>query len=350
MYRIHFFLLAFIFSCAGKSQTEIKNINPDKSVVCFIYHRFGDSKYPSTNVSVKDFENHLRFLTENKFQVLTLTEALNYLESDEPLRKTVVLSIDDGYKSFYENALPLLKKYKMPATLFINTETVGSNDYMSWLQLKEAMVANVEIGNHTHTHRYFLNESVKTRYATFEKEILTSQTIIADHLNVTPSIFAYPFGEFDEGMKAVVKKLNFRCAVAQYSGVLHLDMDSYQLPRFPMAEAYSEVSKFAEKASMKPLRVVTQSFYKTLLTEGMKKPELSITIENTGLDFDRAQCFVQGSDCNLKIHHDNTKAVISMQATQDITSRRRTLYTVTIPDKKGNWYWFSHLWINPKVK
>lgn len=350
MYRIYFFFFAFILSCTGKSQTETKNINPDKTVVCFVYHRFGDSRYPSTNVSVKDFENHLRFLTENKFQVLTLIEALNYLESDEPLRKTVVLSIDDGYKSFYENALPLLKKYKMPATLFINTETVGSKDYMNWSELKEAMTANVEIGNHTHTHSYFLNESEKTRYATFEKEILTSQTIIADHLNVTPSIFAYPFGEFDEGMKDVVKKLNFRCAVAQYSGVIYLGMDSYQLPRFPMAENYSELSKFEEKVSMNPLRVLTRSSSQTRLMDDNEKPELSITIDNTGMDFDRVQCFVQGSDCNMEVQHDRTKSVISIQAKQNITSRRRTLYTVTIPDKKGNWYWFSHLWINTNVK
>lgn len=350
MYRIHFFFLVFILSCTGKSQTETKNINHDKTVVCFIYHRFGDSRFPSTNVSVKDFENHLRYLAENNFQVLSLTEALDYLESDEPLRKTVVLTIDDGYKSFYENALPLLKKYKMPATLFINTETVGSNDYMSWSQLKEAMTANVEIGNHTHTHSYFLNENEKTRYATFEKEIVTSQTIIADHLNVTPAIFAYPYGEFDEGMRAVVKKLHFRCAVAQYSGVLYFGMDAYQLPRFPMAENYSELNKFAEKASMKPLRVLGTSSFKTLLTDGNKKPELSITVDNTGLDFDRAQCFVQGSDCDIKIQHDNTTSVITIQATQDVTSRRRILYTVTIPDKKENWYWFSHLWINTNVK
>jgi peptidoglycan/xylan/chitin deacetylase (PgdA/CDA1 family) len=107
-----------------------------KEVVCFIYHRFGDSRYPTTNVSVADFETHLEQLLENDFQLLTFSEAVSYLNSSGPPRKTAVITIDDGYKSFYRNALRLLKKFKVPATLFINTETVGG-DYMTWDELRE---------------------------------------------------------------------------------------------------------------------------------------------------------------------------------------------------------------------
>ena len=350
MNRIHLFILFVLLSCAGKSSIGTKDVNPKKTVVCFIYHRFGDSRFPSTNVSVNDFEKHLRYLLENNFQVLSLSAALDYLESDEPPKKTVVLTIDDGYKSFYENALPLLRKYKMPATMFINTASVGGKDYMNWAQLKEIMNANVEIGNHTHTHAYFLNENETTRYDTFENEIKESQRIIAENLEVTSTLFAYPYGEFDERMKEIVKKLNFRCGAAQYSGVLYHETDRYQLPRFPMAESFSDLDKFVEKANMKPLRVINESLKNTVLKSSDLRPKLGITFKNNGLQHNRAQCFVQGSECDLHIHGDSIQTTITLQATKDLTSRRRTLYTITIPDDEGTWYWFSHLWINITVK
>jgi hypothetical protein len=83
----------------------------DKEVVCFIYHRFGDSRYPSTNTSQKDFESHLTYLKKNNFQMLTFSAAIDYLRSDAPVRKTAVITIDDGYKSFFRNGFPLLKKF-----------------------------------------------------------------------------------------------------------------------------------------------------------------------------------------------------------------------------------------------
>lgn len=350
MNHIYLFLLFLMVSCLGKSSTETKNINPEKTVACFIYHRFGDSRFPSTNVSINDFEKHLRYLSENNFQVLSLSEALDYLESDEPVRKTVVLTIDDGYKSFYENALPLLRKYKMPATMFINTETVGGKDYMNWTQLKEIMKANVEIGNHTHTHAYFLNEDETTRYTTFENEINESQKIITENLGVKPILFAYPYGEFDEQMKNVVRKLNFQCGAAQYSGVLYYETDRYQLPRFPMAEAYANLDKFVEKVSMKPLRVTNESIKNTVLQPTNLQPKLTLTFDNIGLELNRLQCFVQGSECDLQIQSDSAQSTITLQAAKDLATRRRTLYTITVPDGKGNWYWYSHLWINPNVK
>lgn len=126
----------------------------DKEVVCFIYHRFGDSRYPSTNVRTADFETHLKYLIDNDFQLLTFSEAIDYIHSNAPARRTAVITIDDGFKSFYVNALPLLKKFNVKATLFINTETVGG-DYMTWDELRDVVKHNIEIGNHTHTTNTF---------------------------------------------------------------------------------------------------------------------------------------------------------------------------------------------------
>lgn len=333
-----------IISCTGT--TPSVNSEP-KEVVGFIYHRFGDSRYPSTNTPVADFEAHLAYLKQHNYQVLNFSDAIDYLNSDKPAQKTAVITVDDGYKTFFTKGLPLLKKYGMPATLFINTKSVGNGiDFMTWADLKTAMSSDIEIGNHTHSHAYFLDQPAATRYKTFEAEIRQSQEIITENLNVTPTVFSYPYGEFDLKMKTIAKDAGFKAAAAQRSGVLYTGMDVFQCPRFPMSEAYSARAKFAEKASMSPLKVESQQ-PADLLLPADKQPSLELTFAPDNLRLDQLQCFVQGGKCSLRVI-DKEKATIAVKATTKI-NRRRTLYTVTVPDKKGIWHWYSHLWINPQV-
>lgn len=351
----YFLFLVIILSCAGKPQSAPEETSPvfednGKEIVCFVYHRFGDSRYPTTNITISDFEAHLNWLKKNNYRMLTYSEAIAYLKSDEPIRKTAVITIDDAYKSFYKNGFPLLKKFDFPATLFINTETVGGGDYMDWASLKETLKSNVEIGNHTHTHNYFLNENAATRYKTFEDEIKLSQTIIEKNLNVTPVAFSYPYGEFDTEMKTIARKIGFEAAAAQNSGVMYSGADLFMTPRFPMSESYSAINKFIEKASSRAIKILKVSPESFIMTPD-KKPLLTLTIDNTDLHLNRLQCFIQGSECDLKIiETKDNKTTLTLQATKQLTARRRTLYTITIPDKKGKWHWYSHLWINSSKK
>jgi hypothetical protein len=219
---------------------------------------------------------------------------------------------------------------------------------MDWSQLKNVMEAGVEIGNHTHSHAYFLNEDESTRYRTFESEIKKSQEIIRKNLNTTPTLFAYPYGEFDERMKSIVKEMGFKCGAAQFSGVLHPGTDRFQIPRFPMAEGYAELKMFAEKAKMKPL-VVNLGSTTSVVTDEDLKPTLSITFKPETLKVQQLQCFVQGADCISDVKLNNTDVAVTITSSKELT-KRRTLYTITVPDSSGNWHWFSHLWINPKVQ
>lgn len=352
MNKVSLILVIAFLSCSGKpsdhsiEETESK---VEKDVVCFVYHRFGDDRYPSTNISTNDFEQHLRYLTENNFQVLTLGDAIQYLSSGEPVKKTAVITIDDGYKSFYERGLPLLKKYDLPATLFINTSTVGGGDYMNWEQLNTTSRSNIEIGNHTDTHAYFLNEEKTTRYKTFEEEIIRSQKIIREKLKLTPKVFAYPYGEFDVEMKAIVKRQSFIGAAAQNSGVLHEQSDRFAIPRFPMSESFSAIKNFSEKARTKPIRIDSGTSG-NIVSPNNLRPELIVTFQKNELQLTQLQCFIQGSSCEISIDEQDSVVKVSVQPRADLNKRRRTLYTITIPDKSGAWHWYSHLWINPKVK
>lgn len=323
--------------------------NDIKEVVCFVYHRVGDHRYPTTNTSIKDFESHLSYLNKNGFDVLTYSDAIDYLKSNGLKRKIVVITIDDGYKSFYKNGYPLLKKYKFPATLFINSESVGGGDMVSWEEIKAMAEGGIEIGNHTHSHSFFLNKSPGERYKIFKDEIALSQSLIKKHLDITPEVFTYPYGEFDPEMKKIVRELGFKAAAAQNSGVAHSNGDLFMTPRFPMSESYSSINQFAEKANMKALRV-TESDPESFVLGTDKRPILKLTVDADGLRTNQFQCFIQGSPCDFKvISRTETTAVISLQATKQLSGKRRTLYTVTVPDKNGKWHWYSHLWINPAI-
>ncbi len=351
--KLHWIPFVFlILSCQAKTQeapTETILKDNGKEVVCFVYHRFGDGRYQSTNISLKDFEAHLHYLKTNNFQVLTLSEAIAYLKSDEEIKKTAVITVDDGYKSFGKNGLPLLRKYSMPATLFINTKTVGGGDYMDWKELQTAVDDNIEIGNHTHSHAYFLNENKSSRLKTFKNEIEMSQSIIQDHLKLTPKVFSYPYGEFDSEMKMLVKEMGFIAATAQNSGVIYEGTDFFQCPRFPMSESYALLDKFKEKANTRALKIISKTPDNSTMPPD-KQPSLTLTFNPANLRLDQLQCFIQGSTCTITVDKKTDSSVtVTLQPKTKLTGRRRTLCTITIPDKKGKWHWYSHLWLESAV-
>ena len=126
----YLFILSTFISCISKdnpAQERISQINLEnhnrKEVVIFAYHRFGNSKYPSINISLKNFEEHLSYLKKNNFNVLTFGKAVDYINNTEIKysEKVACITVDDGYKTFKTNAMPLLKKYGFKATLFINS-------------------------------------------------------------------------------------------------------------------------------------------------------------------------------------------------------------------------------------
>jgi peptidoglycan/xylan/chitin deacetylase (PgdA/CDA1 family) len=350
MFRLFYILILILTFCQGKSSTNsIENslFNADhqkKEVVVFVYHRFGNDKYPSTNISLENFEKHLSYLKNNHFLVLNFGAAIDYINNPEITYrpKVACITVDDGYKTFINNGLPLLKKYGFPATVFINSESVGGGTYMDWEELKNIHDEGIEIGNHSHSHAYFLNTPENERIGHFKEDVQKCQEAINSHLGFYPEIFAYPYGEFDLEMGRTLQSLGFKAAAAQNSGVMH-QYDNFAIPRFPMAGPYVKLEGFIEKANMKALRIKE----KTPQSFGIGKenpPELRVIFQSDSADLSRINCFVpQGCETQL----DDLNMII--KAKKPLTNRR-TLYTITAPAKEGKgWYWFSHLWIRPEI-
>ena len=130
----------------------ISNNIDDQGIIVLMYHRFEENKYPTTNIKVADFINQIDLIKKSS---ITFIDANNFENNLINLKnkKKVLLTIDDAFKSFYDQAWPILKNNKIPFLLFVNTREIGSNGYMSWDQIREISKEKfVHIGNHSHSH------------------------------------------------------------------------------------------------------------------------------------------------------------------------------------------------------
>ena len=144
-------LFIVLLTNLDNSNSNAKSID-DYGILSIMYHRFEENKYPSTNIKIDDFKKHIDLIEKSKFEFISHNEFETAINSKN-LKKKILLTIDDGFSSFYNNAWPILKQKKIPFIIFINTETIGSNGYMNWSQIKEISNLNfVHIGTQSHTH------------------------------------------------------------------------------------------------------------------------------------------------------------------------------------------------------
>jgi Predicted xylanase/chitin deacetylase len=246
---INVFILTLILSPNSKAENNnIKQYSNDEGVLSIMYHRFNESKYPSTNIQMNIFVNQIKLIKDLNYDFIHPEDfKKNY---DIPKKqKKILLTIDDGFKSFYENAWPYLKKNRIPFLLFVSTEPVGNNGYMTWDQIKEIEKENfTTIGHHSHSHEYLIEKSDQE----FVKDIELANSIFKEQIGYIPNLFSYPFGEYSEFMRNYISE-NFSFAFGQHSGVIDLNKERFQLPRFPINEHYGEIKRFESIIKTFPL-------------------------------------------------------------------------------------------------
>ena len=213
-----------------------------------MYHRFGETKYPSTNITIEQVESHISYLKENNFKFIY---ARDILSPEILLEKTIAITVDDAYQSFYELGLPIFEKNNIPVTLFLNTENVGGSNYMSWPQLIDSIKRGVDIQNHTHSHSSLSLLSKEEIINEIEK----SQKIILDNLEIEPNLFAYPFGENSALAQEIISEY-FDAAFGQHSGAFSIDQ-KYYIPRFSLNENYGSLNRIRDASNALPFSNAT---------------------------------------------------------------------------------------------
>ena len=253
------------------SNTSQENID-DFGIISLMYHRFEENKYPSTNIRINDFLKHLEIIKDNNIQFINPKNFQEELTNNKKQKK-ILLTIDDGFSSFYKNAWPILKKKKIPFILFISTREVGSFNYMNWNEIREIDKENfVEIGNHSHTHEYLVEED----NGIIKSDIQKSINIFNKELGKNSDFFSYPFGEYSINFKNIIKSLGFKYAFGQHSGVIDETKDYYELPRFPINEKYGELKRFNSLTKTLPFKYKNIFPEEKYLLKNTNPPEVKI--------------------------------------------------------------------------
>ena len=250
-----------------------------------MYHRFNENKYPSTNIQMDIFKKQINIIKNKNYQFES-PKNFDLLFKKPKAEKKILITIDDAFSSFYENAWPFLKKNKIPFILFVSTQPVGKNGYMTWEQIKEVEKENFAfIGNHSHSHEYLLDFS----FNEFKKDIDSSIRIFNEKLGYNPVFFSYPFGEYSLEHINYIKE-NFKYGFGQHSGVIDLNKDIYELPRFPINEKYGDLERFNFLIDLLPLQ------YKNILPEDKyiksnNPPKLIINFFKNQKNLKNINCF-----------------------------------------------------------
>ena len=225
----------------------------ENSIAVFVYHRFGENNYPSTNTRIPQFKKHLDELIKNNYNVVSTETIIDALQNNKNLpEKTVAITIDDAFFSIYKKAWPILKEKKLPFTIFVSTGPVNSNskNYMNWEQLKEMNNRGVTIGHHTKNHFHLVGKKKETIIS----EIEEASDDFLKNLGYVPDIFAYPYGEYSSEIKEITKNY-FKAAFGQQSGGIYNGIDIFELPRFSLNEQYGDLKRFKFAANSYGLKI-----------------------------------------------------------------------------------------------
>ena len=286
-------LLIIIVSIISFQTIQLKLLANEKynfddfGLVSIMYHRFDESKYPSTNIQIDVFKEHLNIIYKEGIEFIHPKDFKKSLHEKKKNRK-ILLTIDDGLLSFYENAWPILKEKKIPFILFVNTREVGSFNYMNWDQIIELHKSgNVEIGNHSHSHEYLVDESSDF----IKKDILTSIEIFQKKLGKNSDFFSYPFGEYSLAFKKIIKDLGFLFAFGQHSGVIDETKDLWELPRFPINEKYGEINRFNTLMKTLPLKYKNISPEDRYLLQANNPPKVIVKFQDNIKNLKQINCF-----------------------------------------------------------
>ena len=325
-----------VFQKNLNSSPNIEDIE-DFGLISLMYHRFEENKYPSTNIRIHDFKKHIKILQENNIRFINPKNFENEIKNNKKQRK-ILLTIDDGFSSFDQNAWPLLKKEKIPFILFVSTREVGAFNYMTWDQIKEISKEDfVEIGNHSHTHEYLVDESRDLILDDIQKSI----SIFKDQLGKNSDFFSYPFGEYSLEFKKLIKTLGFKYAFGQHSGVIDETKDFYELPRFPINEKYGEIKRFNSLTKTLPFRYKEIIPSEKYLLKNKNPPKVKIQFYEGIKNLKSLGCYSNEGDSwrqsNIKFEDDLT---LLINISEKFVGERGRI-NCSLRDPSGFWRWLG---------
>jgi len=239
---VSFISLLLLFTPSGAEVKNERETAASVHVPILLYHRFGDSVADSMTVTTPVFASHLDYLRRNGYTVIPLRQLVNYYlrKGPPPPQKSVVIVVDDGHKTVYRDMLPLIKKYRIPVTLFLYPSAISNASYaMTWDQLREIKKTGLfDLQGHTYWHPNFRKEQKKLSPEEYERfvdmQLKKSKDRLGKELDVNVDMLAWPFGISDDRLIAKAAGAGYTAAFTierRHAGSFDKAM---KLPRYLM--------------------------------------------------------------------------------------------------------------------
>ena len=321
------------FSCLGQS-------NAADHAAVLMYHRFGEDKYPSTNIRLDQFDAHLEKLANGNYTVLSLAKIIRNLQDGTELPdRTVAITIDDAYLSVFTEAWPRLKAKGFPFTVFVATDPVdkGHPNYMSWDQLRQLQANGIGIGSQTKTHPH-MHQISPTK---IDAELSGSNQRFLNELGMRPTLFAYPYGEYNLAVIERVKAAGFTAAFGQNSGIAHGFDGFFELPRFAFNEQYGAMDRLILAIDGLPLKV-NQILPADVVIDA-NPPALGFTLVQEIADNRQLRCF-NSTFGKLNVDRIGPRAEVRFPGA---LPSGRARVNCTMPGPDGRWRWFGKQFLVP---
>ena len=319
------------------SKAEEKNIkyySDDSGILALMYHRFDENKYPTTNIQMDVFKKQINIIKSLKYNFYDPKDLDKKFDIPKKEKK-ILITIDDAFSSFYEVAWPFLKKENIPIILFVSTESVGKNGYMTWDQIKELEIeSSVYIGNHSHTHNYLVDLKNKD----FIIDIDASVSIFKEKLGYNPIFFSFPFGEYNASIKEYISK-NFKLSFGQHSGVIDINKDRHELPRFPINEKYGDLKRFKFLINLNPLQYKALYPEDKYLTNKNNPPKFLVKFFDKQKNINNINCFSDEGNKWEKSDVNFNQNTLTLNFREKFNFRRGRV-NCSLNDN-GIWRWFG---------
>jgi peptidoglycan/xylan/chitin deacetylase (PgdA/CDA1 family) len=311
--------------------------NPGVSAPIFAYFQVGQDEDPTDNLRVDQFEAQLDLLHGEGYRVVPVADIVSAFDSGAALPdRAVGLTFDDAYRTVQENALPMLVKAGMTATIFVTPRLVDrGGDYMSWDELRKAVHEGFSIGAKIDLDDIDDDSSTRTLAAINE-----SMNRIKDQIGVAPTLFSYAEGIAPKPMREIVKSRGFKAAFALQSGPATAQSDRFLLPRFTMTEAFGNIDRFRIAASSLPIPI-SDVLPADQTVEGQNPPQIGFTVTDDAIDLEALACFVEDQG---KAPVEVLGNRVEIRPSSPFDTDDETRVNCTLPadgDDAGRWRWLG---------
>ncbi len=319
---------------SNAQENNVRYFSNDEGVLSIMYHRFDEFKYPSTNISMDVFKEHVDLILDANLTFYHPKDFVNNFDVPKKEKK-ILLTVDDAFQSFYENAWPYLKKNQIPFVLFVSTEPVGNNGYMNWDQIKEIESSEFGvIGHHSHSHDYLIDKTEEV----FLNDIKKSNLIFKEKLGYIPTLFSYPFGEYSGFMRDYISQ-NFKIAFGQHSGIIDVNKNRFELPRFPINEKYGEIKRFKSIIKYYPLEYEILEPEEKKLSKENNPPKFKVKFFDNQKNIENINCYSNEGNKWMKSNIKIVGKELIIEFREPFLPRRGRI-NCSVNDN-GKWRWFG---------